>query len=547
MNKRHLLIIIVLIISSLIFMLRSYWGEGFPYTHDGENHLIRFANYEQAVRELQIPPRFAPNLHNHYGYPVFNFNYPLANILSLPFMILNIHVETIYKILVFFALFFAGIGVYILSIKKNQSYLLTVTAVLLYFSSPFLLNSILYRGNIGETLAYCLLPWLVCSLDWIKRKEYLQSYYFIFSIVIWNLFLLSHNVSVLITIPVITIFFLFNHATHKNLLIRYFLTVGISAVGSLWFWLPAIIEKGETVLDNASNQQETFLHFPTLQQLLSSPLSFGFSLPGSVDGLSFSLGYLGIITLILGSLVVFFHRSQISRSTQATLLLLSVLIFFQLPLSAPVWKLISLSQYIQFPWRLSLLVPIFLVILLTYFFPKLKKSWQVLLVLFFVGQLLFVWSHKPVDRFHRNPEDYLMNSQTTSTQHENMPKDFTYTQIADWQPQPSIISGKGNVTLNTWRGSYRRYDLDLQEESIIVEPTANFLGWQTKANDKLIPYINNTEIAGRLAYSLPAGKYTISSRFTEYTPARIVGDTLSLLVLGGLIIYTIKIYRRSHA
>ena len=76
MIRKFLLFLVFLL---LIFIpTKSYFHEGFPYTHDGENHLARFANYKIALKEGQFPPRFAPNLMSNYGYPVFNFTYPVS-------------------------------------------------------------------------------------------------------------------------------------------------------------------------------------------------------------------------------------------------------------------------------------------------------------------------------------------------------------------------------------------------------------------------------------------------------------------------------------
>jgi hypothetical protein len=55
-----------------------------PDTHDGENHIARFANYVAAAKDGQWPPRWAPYVLNGLGYPVFNYNYPVANILAVP-------------------------------------------------------------------------------------------------------------------------------------------------------------------------------------------------------------------------------------------------------------------------------------------------------------------------------------------------------------------------------------------------------------------------------------------------------------------------------
>src|SRR5260370_42055205 len=103
--------ILAVIILTLV-VTRVYVHAGFPYTHDGENHLARFANYMLAVRELQFPPRWAPNLFSHFGYPVFNFNYPLANILSLPFSLARLNYELTFKILAISAVFFGVVGVW---------------------------------------------------------------------------------------------------------------------------------------------------------------------------------------------------------------------------------------------------------------------------------------------------------------------------------------------------------------------------------------------------------------------------------------------------
>lgn len=66
-------ILFLFITLSIAFLLlfKPYLHTGFPYTHDGENHLARFANYKLALKEGQFPPRWAPNLMNHSGYPVF--------------------------------------------------------------------------------------------------------------------------------------------------------------------------------------------------------------------------------------------------------------------------------------------------------------------------------------------------------------------------------------------------------------------------------------------------------------------------------------------
>ncbi len=53
MIKKFFALPIIIILTLII--IKPYFHAGFPYTHDGENHLARFANYKVAVREGQIP------------------------------------------------------------------------------------------------------------------------------------------------------------------------------------------------------------------------------------------------------------------------------------------------------------------------------------------------------------------------------------------------------------------------------------------------------------------------------------------------------------
>ena len=100
---------------------KSLFHQGLPVSHDANNHVVRFANYYQAVKEFQLPPRWGGNLLNHYGYPVFNFNYPLANLISLPFSFLDFNYQTTFKIINFVFVFLGISGSYYFAKSKKFS------------------------------------------------------------------------------------------------------------------------------------------------------------------------------------------------------------------------------------------------------------------------------------------------------------------------------------------------------------------------------------------------------------------------------------------
>ena len=370
---RFLTVMLLLVLT--LVATHTYLQPGFPVTHDGENHLARFANYKVAIREGQFPPRFAPNLMNHYGYPVFNYNYPLANILSLPFSLIKVHYEVTFKVLMVLIVCFGLIGVYgwlrSLFFSRGAARL----GMILFGLSPFLTQILNVRGNIGELSAFCLIPWILWSIEssgsrrFVDRSVPLKNFVmnFIWPVSLLTAFLLSHNVTVLFGLPMIVIYGLLRFGKRWQKWVRFVAWLGLSIGLSLWFWLPAVMEQNLVVVAQADLVKQFLTQFATFAELLFAPTQFGFSYPGSIDGLSFRLGLMELI-LVIGAIIVLFkgqflrtlRSKKVDLIDQPNLIVLlsavvSILIFVcNLSFSTPLWQLIPLAKFIQFPWRLHL-------------------------------------------------------------------------------------------------------------------------------------------------------------------------------------------------
>jgi len=531
MNKLAIFLIILFL---TWINVKSYWHAGFPYTHDGENHLARFANYKIALREGQFPPRFAPNLLNHYGYPVFDYNYPLANILSIPFSILKINYELTFKILVISFVLFGLYGLNHWLRKLNYAVFDRVAGLLVFGFSPFLINLINYRGNIGEITSFCLFPWLLWLIEKIKEKQS-TTFTYLWMIMLFVLFLLSHNISVMFGLPLIFIYTLVVFKNDYRSWKKLALVFGYSLCLSLWFWLPSLAEKSFVILDSANLTNQFTSQFVTLDQLLFSPIQFGFSSPGSIDSLSFSLGILAIFVILvfIASQVTEYFKTKKWHKNLSLLLLVLLLIIFQLQVTQVIWTSLPLVKFIQFPWRLSLFLYPFLSLMAAEIFMKGKTKLKIFFFLLVAIAVLNWLNLKPVDYFHRQSADYDAFSSSTSTANENLPKSFTFEYFQDggWQPTAKVITGQGEVSINSWNGSKRYYQLNLVTDSTIVEPTMYFPGWQTLANGKQVKYVDDQQIRGRIAYQLAPGEYLIETKFTEITLPRIIGDLVSIFAL----------------
>lgn len=547
---------IALMVTILLVTFHPYFQAGVPYTHDGENHLARFANFKQAVREKQIPPRFAPHLNNGYGYPVFNYNYPLPNLLALPFSVLKVPYTITFKVIMVAAVAFGLAAISSISKQLNVSFLGQLVAISTFGLNPYLVNAILVRGSIGEVLAISILPWLIVGVEKIKQQQLpLGSWAWFRISLVTTAFMLSHNVTVLFGVPLLVIYAVFRLGITVKYWRLFLSTFLIAGLLSLWFWLPALAEKSLVVLDKAGLSQEYSLHFPRFHQLLFSPLQFGFSVPGSVDSLSFNLGAAQWLILLMSSLLLIKHQSAaILTKTIPGLFLISVvavawiLVILQLSVSAPIWQLIPLVRFIQFPWRLSLFLVAWLPLLWLFTYRAWARWAQVLLILLLVTQAVSTVRLSVTQFVNKANIEYELFGQSTTTKNENLPVSFRYLSIGDWQPRPKLAAGMGEVLVSKWSGSYRVYQLALQSEAVIIEPTMNFRGWESMVMENGVPrmveYIDNDEIAGRLAYRLSPGRYEVITRFTQNTWARLLGNTASLI--SGLVV-SILVFKKHFA
>lgn len=523
----------ILLLLGFVFLFKIYLNTGLPSTHDGNNHLIRFANYKLALKELQFPPRWAPNLLNHYGYPVFNFNYPLANILSIPFSIFKISYELTFKIITLASFIFGLIGLRnwlrLLKVKNNIIYL----ALTSYLINPYVINLLYFRGNIGEIMALNLFIWLMYLTELIKHQHNFHHQHNLWlGICLFSLFLISHNVTVLFGIPII-----FSYGLAKKLSVRQFLTLSkylIFGIGfSLWFWLPALLEKNQTILNNADLSLLYLQYFPTFNQLINSPLSFGFSYASPVDGLSASIGSLLVVVLVLFFInllanLITKHKIKISQQLTVILGMIFVFTLLQFRMTAAIWQLIPLANFIQFPWRLSLFIAALFPVAFSLIVPKNQLILRASIVII-IWQLIILSKLQPISYSTASNEVYDTSIETTSTISENMSKTFTYDYFQNNELNLDIIEGQGKVLINNWQGSRRKYDLFLTQKSLIVEPTMNFSGWETYANQQKITYTDSKIIGGRIAYWLDKGDYHIETRFTQNTWPRKIGNTVFII------------------
>ncbi len=518
------------------------WGEGTPLTHDGPIHVVRMAAYYLALQQGQLPPRWGPNLANSLGYPVFNYNYPLANMVAAGFIRLHVSYTTAYQLSLFLFILTGtiGTGFWLQRFTKNKRYLLL--GMTLYVTNPFLITQVFVRGGVGEVAFIGILPWVLWSISAVLgdktppiRKQVLLGF-------LGGLLALTHNVLAVFSLPILFGYSVWESKYIWKRLLRLFIPIIIAFLLSAFFWIPALFEKGLIVLDDAPITQDFAQHFLWPHQLVSGSWSYGFSRPGPVDGMSFHLSLAELILIGVISGWHFLHHDKRKTPFVLWLVILAGLLFTT-NVTQFIWKNIPFGNYIQFPWRLLWFNHIGLMAYFVWWFSYVgisKKLTLLTITLCLIEALSF---SRPQERVNRTAEEWLRAGETTSTMNENAPKTFQLDlayQIKEqifgdklvWTSTPSA-----EINITFWDGTKRTYEVDTPAPLTIVERTAYFPGWETTVDGaKIVTSSQDPWKAGLITYSIPAGSHLINTTFTQHTLARQIGNTLSiigLVVVGG--------------
>ena len=523
---KNILIITGLVILGLV-ILRSFLRVGFPQTHDGDMHLARLANLNLAFHDHHFPFRWARNLNHEFGMPIFNFYYYLLELLAFIPMKLGFSIEHSLKLVTVLSYLGAAIVWFIFLLPKFGRLAATAAAIF-SLTAIYPLAVIMIRGSLGEVLAYSLLVLNFYLLDlFISRPSRCRYLLAVGGLV---LFLLSHNITVIFGLPILALFCAVLLWQKPFSLWLKVAAVFINSIGlTLFFWLPVLLERSFTYFDSISTGKELFKHFPTLGQLIYMKWDFGTSLPGPNDTMSFTLGPVHWLIILLAFLVKkrgFFHWGFL------------VFVFLALPVSAWFWRLFPMLNFVQFPWRLVLFLTLFgsfLAAVAAKFYPKLTSVLLVAAAVFTLSTVYDQWHFNWPDAF------YFHYPFTTTTQLEAMPKWFDATGNAKFYGVPdkvfSLTGQTVGINNSNWQTQKHTYQVEVGKADQLFERTSYFPGWAITVDGQPQDIIfANNKFPGLIGYSVPSGTHQIVTTFSDSTPARQWGDKLSLLSLGLLIL-----------
>ncbi|HEX8965491.1 MAG TPA: 6-pyruvoyl-tetrahydropterin synthase-related protein, partial [Patescibacteria group bacterium] len=499
----------------------------FP-THDGEYHIIRFYEFSRVLDSGIVYPRWAPDLNNGYGVPLFNFVYPLPNYIASFLHIFSISFIDGFKISMFLALLIGALGMYLFA-KEFFGKVGGVVASVCYTFSPYHFVDIYIRGSIGEVWALGLYPWFLFTVT--KYKNTKNFFWILISGLIFALIIFSHNILALAFAPfavLYTFILLFEKKNFLKVLLEilaiFSIGIGLSAI----FWLPAILETKYTVGLQVFGIDS---NFPDLSQLLIPSWGSGFFGSSLGNEMSVQIGIANLLAILIGLVVTIKSMFKHTKNNHVFIFMIIsffVLLFFMLQISLPLWKIIPLMNYFQFPWRflsLVILITSFLAgSIVTYF----KNILFPIIFILFAIALSFNYT-KPAYYMLRNDSYY--TSRSNFIDGTNSPGNAFNTIYAKGklgkQDQKIIyISGTGSLENIHITPEAYLFTTDVKSASVLGIHTAYFIGWKATIDNLDVPLTSTKN--GDMTLNIPKGKHSVAVWYSG-TFIQIVAAYISLI------------------
>ncbi len=358
-----LLVLLLFLLPAWLPLLR---GDGLPCTHDNALHYYRITAIDAAWRQGWIFSRWIPNLALGYGYPFFNFREPLPYLVGALLYRTGLPLPLVLGLLYTASLLAAAWGAYVWA-REPFGERAAWIAALAYGLGPYLLLDALRRGNMPESVALALLPWLMVTF----RRVILGGGRgpFVASVLLLAALFLSHNISSLLFAPLLGGYVILLAWVYRarKMWPWAFAAALLAVMLTAWFWFPALTEQSSVQLHLSRTTRNNDFHynFATWKEIL-------FTLPAPYDPdylnppmrvplgvVQTTLAVVGVLVSLWGMRVpkdadedVAVHAHEVRVSVIFLALMTFAYLWMSTPGSVWLWEAFPMLAFIQFPWRL---------------------------------------------------------------------------------------------------------------------------------------------------------------------------------------------------
>ena len=330
---------------------------GYIWGHDTGAHLFRIAEVARALHEGVLYPRFLPDAYGGLGGPILNFNPVAPYYVPALLVILSFGPIAALKISAGAMMIAGGVAVRILA-RPHLGRAGAAVAGFAYVYLPYRIANLYVRMAYSELAAMVILPLAMAAARRAARQPSPPQVAMV--ALGMGILLATHFPTSVIGIPAVFLYTLWSvrRGGHLRAMAVFAIAFALALMMSAFSWLPAITEQGQTHYQDSTAGYDNYAHhFLGWPQLFTPEWGFGQSLPGSRDQMSFQIGWVHVLALLVGVAAAF--RFRLIRPLISFCALITVAgSILMLGVTKPLWDRLWILQNIQFPWRILALVGI---------------------------------------------------------------------------------------------------------------------------------------------------------------------------------------------
>jgi hypothetical protein len=499
-----------------------------------------------SLKDNILFPVWNAEILNGYGYPLYEFVYPLPYYLASILHLLGVSFIEGLKLIGGFFYILSGFAMYLLIKAETKKNIAGLIGAIFYLFAPYHLVDLHFRFAIGEVLAFFFVPFCFYLVKKIGQKN---SYLYIFLLSLSVLGLLLSHQAISLTAAFFLVLYLsylyLREKSFKSLLLRIIgLIIGVLI--SSFYWLPLLMESRYTRLLTMRVEFTNFL------SLIASPNKYGLLFQGKNGELYFPIGYPQLIIVILSLCVFLFPvlRKKYSKSELITIIvsLISFFICFImiLPISKPLWDFLPLIKGFQFSYRLLVFCAFFISIMAGVILTRFNKKIIYLALGFTVLITILNWGNR-----HTLPQitDNTIMHELSPFPNMGWGNTIWTTNVNVFKNRHTnleFIKGEGAVSEIARNTNIHKYIVNVSSENAYLkENTLYFPSWILRVDNKTHSFsYNYPSYPGIITFNLPKGLYKVEVIFSD-TNVRLISRYISIFTLLIVTILMLSIFLKN--
>lgn len=534
-------------------------GPGLPATHDGLLHVQRLIALDAGVRQGEPFLRWLPDLAYGLGQPLFLYYAPLSYLPALAVRLLGAGYVASFEAAGGLAIVLAALAMYACA-RALVGPLAAAAAAVVYATLPYQLVDLYVRGALAESWAFVWLPlstlFLVRAWDAAAQPRWSVG----LALALAGL-VLTHNVTALLFLPALLALAAVllvraggsGPGARFSVPLRPLLATGLGLLLSAWFWLPALAERGLVQIEQTLEPDLFASFFVRSWPPFRLDLLYDYERPVSTAlGAPIFWPQLGLVqaVIVLVAAVGALTAGRRRRGVAAwALALVGGSYLLQLGPLAPLYEVVPLLAFVQFPWRLLTLLGLGTAILVGLFVDRIgghrARRLAVAAVIVTSSVVTAIGQLDPPvsvpDERHLTVESIIraeLADHSLGTTHSG-----EYLPVASGQRNASrlrktLIDGGARpagtplalrVTSASWRPDRIALTVDAPAAERLTFRQFQFPGWVARVDDEERPLAPGGPL-GLLAVEVPAGVHQVEVSW-EWTPLRATAASASIVAL----------------